>query len=234
MRGWRWGALGAAAMLWASVGAAESATLEEVLIPLERYTSEKARGLATTYATELQKIFTDVTDCLPWVSVFKEGLGFRTPRWAEGDDRHLSIWVWVEQRLTPAFAALSPAGRASAMLSRYGVDLLRRLSSYRSLLREPNLAGYAVVLSWLKPDQAATRPVVETLTVFADKATVQGFFARTMTPAQFLERAVVTAFDGTRRLGRLALEIWDDTFTSTFTLKGHPPPKHCRQSPGSP
>lgn len=231
MGGWSCRALVAAVTLWTFVSGTHAAPLEEALIPLDRYTSEKGRLLATTYSPELRDIFDNVARCLPWLSVFKQGLGFRKPRWIEGDDRYLSIWVWVDQQITPAFASLSATRRASAMFSRYGVDLLRRLSNHTPLLRDPNLTGYAVAVSWLKPNQSPKvdeSPVAETLAVFIDKVTVQGFFAQTLTPAQLLEDAIVAVFDGTRRLGRLALEVWEDSLTATFKGKGASAERECQ------
>ncbi|MFQ5830447.1 MAG: hypothetical protein ACE5JD_15015 [Candidatus Methylomirabilia bacterium] len=201
---------------------AHAASVKEGLIPLERYTSEKARVLARTYSTELRKIFNDVSRCLPWLSVFKQGLGFRTPRSAEGDDRYLSIWVWVDQAVSSGFAFLPPARRASGMFSRYGLDLLRRLSSDPSLSRDQNLSGYSVVLSWLRPGRVSKgdkRRVAETLAVFIDKATVHGFFARTVTPQELVENAQVSGFDGKQRVERLALEIWKESLRESFIEK---------------
>lgn len=196
------------------------------IMPPEEYRSAAARSLATTYTTQLQQIYDNVYHCLPWLDIKERGLGFRKPRGAQGGDFYLSIWVWVEQVANPQFAAMLPARRASAMFSRYGVDLLRRLSSYPALAAEAGLAGYAVVLSWQKPD-GATRPVAETLAVFVDKATLQGFFRGTITPAELADRAVVAAFDGKSALGRLALEIWEDSFAKTFRLQDYTPdPSH--------
>lgn len=211
-------------------GGTHAVPLEEAIIPLEQYTSDKARALATTYKVQLRQIHENVSHCLPWLDIGRHGLGFRAPRGAQGDDRYLSIWVWVEQQITPQFAAMPLAQRASAMFSRYGVDLLRRLSSHPQLAAEPRLAGYSVVLSWLKPDSSdkpGSQPVAETLAVFVDKTSVHGFFARTLTLAEFAKQAMVTAFDGTQELGRLQLWIWEDRFVATYKPKGYTPnPSH--------
>ncbi|MFQ5962096.1 MAG: hypothetical protein ACE5MG_11935, partial [Candidatus Methylomirabilales bacterium] len=87
-----------------------------------------------------------------------------------------------------------------------GVTLLRRLSRLRRLTADPNLAGYSVVLSWLKPARPAEskhRFVAETLAVFTDKASAHGLLAQRVTPAQFVKQATVIAFEGTSALGRL-------------------------------
>lgn len=219
-----WRAILGGVLLLALAGGTQAAPLEEAIIPLEQYTSDKARALATTYHVQLRQIYENVHHCLPWLDIGKHGLGFRTPRGAQGDDRYLSIWVWVEQQSNPGFAALPPARRASAMVSRYGVDLLRRLSSHPQLAAEPRLAGYSVVLTWLKPDgRSGSQPVSETLAVFVDKTTLQGFFAQTVTPAEFVKRAIVAIFDGQTALGRLPLEIWEDRFVATYKPKGYTP-----------
>lgn len=212
------------------LGAAHATPPEEAIIPLEEYKSDQARQLASTYAAQLRQLYDNVYHCLPWLDIRKHGLGFRKPRGAQGDERYLSIWVWVEQQINSDFASLSPARRASAMFSRHGVDLLRRLSLLPQLAAEPQLVGYAIVLSWQKPDSGTTpgvQPVAETLAVFVDKPTVEGFFSRTVTLAELAKRAVVAAFDGKSELGRLALEIWEDSFATTFKLKDYTPdPSH--------
>jgi len=211
-------------------GVAHAAPPEEAIIPLAEYKSDQAQHLATTYSAQLRQFYDNVYHCLPWLDIRKRGLGFRTPRGAQRDERYLSIWVWVEQEINSDFTSLSPARRASAMFSRYGVDLLRRLSLLPQLAAEPQLAGYSVVLSWQKPDpgtKPGAQPVAETLAVFADKTAVQGFFAREVSPAEFADRAVVAAFDGKSALDRPALEIWEDPFTATFKLKDYTPdPSH--------
>jgi len=216
----------ALALLAALAGAARAAPPEETILPPEAYKSDAARSLAAAYAAQLRQIYDNVYHCLPWLHIGKHGLGFRRPRATDRDGHYLSIWVWVDQISNPEFAAMPVARRASAMFSRHGVDLLRRLLSHAPLAPEPRVAGYAVVLSWLKPDGTAGpagQGVAETLAVFADTASVQGFFALSMTPAQFVERALVTSFDGKRELGRLALEIWEDSFATTFKLKDYTP-----------
>jgi hypothetical protein len=203
---------------------------EEAIMPLEQYKNERARALAAAHGPRLRQIYDNVYHCLPWLDIHKEGLGFRKPRGAKGDDLYLSIWVWVEQIVTPEFSAMPWGQRASAMFSRYGVDLLRRLASDNKLATEPGLSGYAVVLSWLKPEKATepgVKGVAETLAVFADKPTVHGFFGLTVTSADFARRAMVAAFDGKAEVGRVALEIWEDSFAKTFKLKDYAPdPSH--------
>ncbi len=217
-------------MLLGLAGGVHAAPPEAAIIPLDQYKSDTARSLATSYSPLLRQIYDNVYHCLPWLDIKEHGLGFRIPRTAQGDGLYLSIWVWVEQQITPDFASLSPAHRASAMFSRYGVDLLRRLSNHPQLASEQGLTGYSVVLSWLKPDRrtkSGAEVVAETLAVSIDKTTVQRFFAQQVTPAEFADRATVAVFDGKSELGRLALEIWEDSFTATFKLKDYTPdPSH--------
>lgn len=216
----------AIASLLALSALAYAVPLEEAIMAPSQYKSDLARTLANTYSPQLKQIYENVYHCLPWLDIGKDGLGFRKPRGVQKDDLYLSIWVWVDQVVNPEFAAMPPARRASAMFSRYGVDLLRRLASDNRIATDPRLNGYSVVLSWLKPEKA-TEPgvqgVAETLAVFADKATVHGLFGQTVSPAEFAQRALVAAFDGKSEVGRLALEIWEDSFTRTFKLKDHTP-----------
>lgn len=221
-------AVGTAITLLAFAAVAHAAPPEEAIVPLEEYKSEAARALAATYPLTLRQIYDSVYHCLPWLDV-KE-LRFRKPRGVQDDGFYLSVWVWVEQIINPQFTAMPPAVRASAMFSRYGVELLRRLSRHPGLAAEPALSGYSVVLTWLKPERATERgahPVNEALAVFVDKATVEGFFRRALTPTEFVGRAVVAAFDGKSELGRLPLELWEDSFAQTFKLKDYTPdPSH--------
>jgi len=200
-----------ALLLASAAGVGHAATPEEAIIPLERYTSQKARALATAYQNRLKQIYTSIYHCYEWMEIPKRGLGFVSPKDAKGDERYLKVWVWIDQQVTPAFAAAASHQRASAMLQRYGLGLLRRLSSYPDLLGEPALTGFAVVLTWMKPG-GAPRPGVlginETLAIFVDKTTLQRFLKRQASPAEFIERSIVNGFDGATALGRLPLEIF--------------------------
>lgn len=229
MRGARGAAFGLV-VLAALPGGAVAAPPEEAIMPAAEYKSAEARQLATAYAPQLRQLYDAVYHCRPWLDIRRHGIGFRTPRGAQGNERYLFIWVSVDQEINAKFAALPPARRASAMFSRHGVDLLRRLARLSRLDAESLLAGYAVVLSWQKPAtgaKAGGESVAETLAVFADKATVHGFLAKKVSPATFAERALVTAFDGKNELGRLTLEILEDSFATTFRPKGYTPdPAH--------
>ncbi len=77
--------------------------------------------------------------------------------------------------------------RVSAMFSRYGVDLLRRLTAMTSVASDANLTGFSVVLSWPKPGLPPDRPVSETMALFVDKASLADFLAKRLGPAEFVE-----------------------------------------------
>lgn len=193
-------------------GAAHAAPPEEGIIPIERYTTEKARALALTHKNQLKRIYDVIYRCHEWMEIPKRGLGFVAPRGTQGDERYLKVWVWIDQRMTPAFAAAPVHQRASAMFQRYGLDLLRLISSHPPLMQDPALTGFAVVLTWMKPG-SEPRPgipgVNETLSVFADRTTLQRFLQRQVSPAEFIQRALIAGFDGQTELGRLPLEISD-------------------------
>ncbi|OGL06582.1 MAG: hypothetical protein A3I03_01365 [Candidatus Rokubacteria bacterium RIFCSPLOWO2_02_FULL_68_19] len=214
-----------ALVLVALAGGAVAAPPEEAIVALDKYTTEKARTLATTFSPQLRRIYNQVYHCRPWLDVRKGGLGFTRAVGHPGDDRFLNIWVWVEQEITPEFAALAtPARRASAMFSRHGVDLLRQLAADAGIFANPALAGYSVILTWIKPSgRVGNEEVAETLGVFADKSAVQAFLAKQISAREFVEKATIVAFDGKDRLGQLPLEVWEDNFATTFKLKNYEP-----------
>lgn len=208
----------------ALVSGAAAAPPEEAIAPLDRYTTEKGKTLGTTFEAKLRQIYDRVYHCRPWLDVHKSGLGFTRPVGASGDDRYLNIWVWVDQKITPEFAALSQTRRASAMFSRHGVDLLRQLAADTEIFSSPALTGYSVILTWLKPNARSEEgQKAETLGVFADKATVRAFLAKRIGTQEFVRRVTIVAFDGRDRLGRLSLEIWEDNFATTYKLKDYEP-----------
>lgn len=211
-------------VLLALAGEGAAAPREEAIMALDRYTSPKGKTLAATFKGQLGQIYDRVYHCRPWLDVNKNGLGFSRRVGAPGDDRYLNIWVWVEQKITPEFTALSQARRASAMFSRHGVDLLRQLSADADIFASPELTGYSVILTWIKPNgRVGNEEKAETLGVFADKTTVRGFLAKRIGAQEFVKRAAIVAFDGKDPLGRLPLEIWEDDFARTHKLKDYQP-----------
>lgn len=199
-------------ILATAISQAPAAPPDEAILPLEQYTTDKARALASRHQAQLRQLYDTIDRCYPWVEIVKGGLGFRKPKGVTSDDRYLSLWVWVDQRITPAFAAAPPERRASAMFQQYGVELLRRLSSQNPLAEDPALTGFAVVLTWVKPNGApspAQQEVLETLVVFVDRETTLSFLKRKLPPAEFLSKAMIFGFDGKLELGRLPIELAD-------------------------
>ncbi len=208
--------------------AAASAVPEDALMPIEKYTTAKGKSLASAYRMRLLQFSAEIYNCLPWLWVKPGGLGFPRERESRGDDdRYLSTWIYVDQREDPTFAALSQERRVSAMFSRYGVDMLRRMAALSDVVDDSNVAGLSVVVSWLKP--GTTRPgskaINETLALFVDKATLQDFLAKRMSPEEFTSRARFTLFDGMESIGRVPMEVWEDSFNSTYKVNNYEPPK---------
>jgi hypothetical protein len=116
------------AALVVSGGAAHAAAPEDALMPLEKYTTSKGKSLASAHRARLLQFSEQIYNCLPWLSVHPGGLGFPRARESQDDDRYLSTWIFVDQREDPVFAALPQERRVSAMFSRYGVDMLRRMT----------------------------------------------------------------------------------------------------------
>jgi hypothetical protein len=209
-----------------SAGAAYAAP-EDALMPLDKYTTVKAKSLAATHRTRLLQFSEQIYNCLPWLSVHPGGLGFPRAKDSQGDDRYLSTWIFIDQREDPAFAALPQARRVSAMFSRYGVDMLRRMAALPDVIDDGNVAGLSVVLSWLKPgtSRPGRQAINETFALFIDKATVLDFLAKRVPPEEFASRAKFTLFDGMDSVGRVPLEVWEDSFNSTFKVTNYEPPK---------
>jgi len=205
-----------------------AASADDAIMAVEQYTTPKARTLATTHQPLLKQIREEIYYCLPWVGVQKSGIGFRQPKGAVEDDRYLSVWIVIDQDEDARFAALPPERRASAMFSRYGTDLLRRMAALRPIVSDASVQGFSVVLSWLKPGTSSTsgaQPVNETLALFVDKHTALGFLAKRVPPAEFVRQAKFSVFDGMRELGRLRLEVWEDFFVRTFKVANYEMPK---------
>jgi hypothetical protein len=204
----------------------------DALMPIEKYTTPKGRSLASAHQTTLLRFSKQLYDCMPWVSVYPGGLGFPRARDSGTDDRYLSTWIYVDQREDATFGALTQERRVSAMFSRYGVDMLRRMAALDDVVDDGNVTGLSVVLSWLKPgtSRPGKQAVNETFALFVDKTTLLDFLARQISPAQFASRSKFTLFDGLQAIGRVPLEVWDDSFNSTFRVANYEPPEgaHCR------
>lgn len=211
-------------LVGAALTAPAFATPEDALMPLAKYTTAKARTLASVHHTRLLQFSENIYNCLPWLSVHPAGLGFPKAKDSTTDDRYLSTWIFIDQREDPAFAALPQERRVSAMFSRYGVDMLRRMAALSDVMDDGNVSGLSVVLSWLKPN-TGRQPVNETFALFVDKATAVDFLAKRVEPAEFASRSKFYLFDGMDSVGRVPLEVWDDSFNSTFKVANYEPPK---------
>lgn len=208
-------------------GGVGHAAPEDVLIPIEKYTTAKGKGLASTHRTRLLQFSAQIYNCLPWLSVHPGGVGFPRARDSQGDDRYLSTWIAVDQGEDATFAALPQERRASAMFSRYGVDMLRRMSALADVVDDGDVTGLSVVLSWLKPgtNRPGRQPVHETFALFVDKATLREFLAKRVSPEEFTNRAKFNLFDGLDLVGRVPIEVWEDSFNSTYKVANYEPPK---------
>jgi hypothetical protein len=221
-------AAAAAAMLVALVApVARAVSVDEALMPADRYTTAKGKTLAQTHREQLVRLYDNIYHCMPWVDIQTSGIGFRTPRGATSDDRYLATWIWIEQKEDPAFTVLSQPRRVSAMLSRYATDLMRRMAALDGPAADAHVHGFGVVLSWVKPgtlDRKGVKPVNETVALFIDKTSALDFLARRLPAPDLLSRAHVAVFDGQQELGRLPVEMWEDSFVSTFKPAGYEPP----------
>jgi len=202
----------------------------DAITPIEQYTTSKAKTLASTYKTQLVSFYEHVYYCLPWLGVLKNGIGFRQPKGVEADDRYLSVWVTIDQTDDGAFGAMPRQRRVSAMFSRYGIDLLRRMTAMTGVASDTNLTGFSVVLSWPRPGAPQNQPVSETLALFVDKLSLGDFLAKRLLPAEFTSRASFSVFDGRDPVGPLRLDLWEDTFNSTYKLKNYEAPKEAKCS----
>jgi hypothetical protein len=207
------------------------AAADDAIMSIDQYKTAKARTLATTHQPLLKQMREEIYHCMPWVGVQKAGIGFRQPKGAVEDDRYLSVWIVIDQDEDARFSALPPERRASAMFSRYGTDLLRRMASLQPLVADPNVQGFSVVLSWLKPGTGgAVQPVNETLALFVDKQTALGYLGKRVSAPEFTRRAKFSVFDGTQDMGRLPLEVWEDSFVRTYKVANYEAPKGQRCS----
>jgi len=194
---------------------------EDAITSVDLYTTAKARSLAATYQTQLLRFSEQIYHCLPWLGVTKNGIGFRQPKGAASDDRYLSVWISIDQADDGRFGTLPLAWRVSAMFSRYGVDMLRRMTQLTGIASDADVYGFSVILSWLKPGSDGTQPISETLALFIDKASLGDFLAKRLPASEFTSRATFNVFEGKDPVGRVPLEVWEDNFNSTFKLKNY-------------
>lgn len=214
----------ALAGLTAVAAPAAAAPSEDRILAESLHTSEKARALARTYAGQLRALNASIYYCMPWVEVHKQSIGFFKPRGATGDERYLSMRLFVEQDPSPQFASLAVEERASSMFSRYVGPLLRRIAAQGPFLDDPAVDGFTIIVEWLKQaPYNGGRAVHETIAVFVDRKTAGDFVGNVIAPRALASRARILAFDGDTPLGQLKLTAWDDNFISTHRVKDYQP-----------
>jgi len=204
-------------------GGAAAAPAEDRLLPVDQYTSDKARTLATTYREALRELNAGIYHCLPWVELQKHSIGFYKPKHLTSDDRYLSLRIYIEQDPSTEFARLRVEDRASAMFSRYVGPLLRRMTKDPAVMGDPALDGFTVILEWMKqaPTAPGERPIHETIAVFIEKPVARDYLAGVMPITEVAAKARVLGFDGETALGPLRLAVWEDTFVSTYKVANY-------------
>jgi hypothetical protein len=193
------------------------------VLPPEQHTSDKGRKLATTYVGALRDLSARIYHCMPWVEVKKNGIGFYRPKHLEGDARYLSVNIYIDQQVSPEFAAFTIEERASRMFSRYVGAMLRRMARPQAMLADNSLDGFTVILEWLKqaPTAPGGRPIHETIAVFIDRPTVVDYIGGRVPSRDLATRARILGWDGATALGSLKLTSWDDDFVSTFKVANY-------------
>jgi hypothetical protein len=206
-----------------TAGRAAAAAPEDRLLPIEQYTSDKARALGTTHRDALRALNAGIYHCMPWVELQKNSIGFFRPKGAAADDRYLSLRIYIEQDPSAEFARFRLEERASAMFSRYVGPLLRRMTKDPAILADPAMDGFTVILEWMKqaPRGAGERPIHETIAVFIEKAVAREYLEGGIAITDVAARARVLAFDGETALGPLRLAVWEDKFVSTFKVSNY-------------
>ena len=68
------------------------------------------------------------------------------------------------------------------------------------------------------------------MALFVDKASLAEFLAKRLETKDFVSRAKISVFDGKDPLKPGQLEIWEDTFNSTYKLKNYEVPKEAKCS----
>lgn len=195
---------------------------EDRILSVDQYTTDKARTLARTHGPRLRELNATVYNCIPWIEVQKQSIGFFKPKHVPRDDRYMSMRVYIEQDASEEFGRLTIEQRASAMFSRYAGPLLRRMAR-PEIVGDPLVDGFTVILEWQKQAAKAVlaRPVHETIAAFFEKMVVVDYVSGKLKAADLSSRAVVLGFDGETALGPLHLAAWDDDFLSTYKVKNY-------------
>jgi hypothetical protein len=207
----------------AAMAAPRPGASDEKIFPVQQYSSDKAKQLAATYEGSLRQLEASFYHCLPWVEVEPQSIGFFKPRGASGDQRYLSIRFYVDQEPSAQFAALGRDGRIASMFSRYVGPVVQRMTRVApELLRDPQVDGFSVVVTWLKQvPKPGDRPVHEAIATFVDRDTAVEYVGGTLHAPELAARARVLAFDGETPLGPVAVSAWDDDFVATYKVKNY-------------
>ena len=209
------------ACLMLAQGAAAAPT-EDRLLPVDQYTSDKARTLAMTHAGALRELSAGIYHCMPWVEVQKHSIGFFRPKHVTRDDRYLSLRIYIEQDPSPEFARLRVEDRASAMFSRYAGPLLRRMTKDPAVAADSALDGFTLILEWMKQvPRAGDRPVHETIAVFIETTTARDYLTGADSITEMAAKTRVLGFDGETALGTIRLAVWDDNFVKTYKVANY-------------
>jgi hypothetical protein len=206
------------------VGAAPNRPPADRILPASEYTTDKARHLATRHERALREFYTDIYHCLPWLEVKRNGIGFYKPKHLSGGDhRYLSVNVIVEQEPSSEFSTLAREDRAARMFSRYVGPLLRRMTREPAVVRDGQLDGFSIILSWLRatPEAGSDRPVNETIAVFVRREAALDFLAGRLAVGPLAQASHVLAWDGETALGQIRPTAWEDNFVATFKLANY-------------
>ncbi len=206
-----------------AAGGANAAPADDHILPPDQHSSEKARALARKYAEALRELNAGLYHCMPWLDVPNNSIGFFKPKHLSGDERYLSLRIYVEQDPSPQFMALGFEGRASAMFSRYVGEMLRRMSRDAAILADTAMDGFTVIVGWMKQAAEGGRPVHETIAVFATRATAADYLAGRAKIGDFAGRALVLGYDGEKPLGPVKVKAWEDDFLKTFQVANYQP-----------
>ena len=209
-----------AVVLAAGVAALAYAGPADYVMPADKHSSPKGRALAVKYQPQLLQFSEYVYHCLPYLEI-RNGLGFKKVPKEPGDNRYAAVWVRAEQATDATFAALPLDRQASAMFSRYGVPMLRRLAATPGFASDPDVYGFSVAVEWIKPGSDPNRPTMEILSMFADQRSTRAFLGKTLSAKEYLEKTRLTFFDGDKEVGRLPIEVWDDNFVGTYKVPGY-------------
>ena len=192
----------------------------DYVMPVDKHTSAKGRALAAKYRPQLLQFSEYVYHCLPYLEI-KNGLGFKKVPKEPGDNRYAAVWIRAEQAPDAAFAALPLDRQASAMFSRYAVPMIKRLAAMPGFASDPDVYGFSVAVEWIKPGSDPNRPTMEILSMFADQASTRAFLGKTLPAKEYVEKMRLTFFDGDKEVGRLPIEVWEDTFVATYKVPGY-------------